>query len=452
MSKFAKGTWTTDENTVSLSMPFAKVNEAKRTVSGYATLDNIDSQDDVVLAEASKRAFDRARGNLREMHQPIAVGKVVSFREDEYFDSTSGELFRGIYVTARVSEGAEDTWKKVLDGTLTGFSIGGSINEASTEFVKEAGKAVRFIKDYDLVELSLVDNPANQLANVNSIQKSVFSINTSANGSKVVKGMVAETTIENVFICPADQTVLVNDSESASCPVCEQKMENAGWFEEGSDRAEKVRTIVAKFLSPSDKEAAPGEADSEGGVDMGTKKDGVDQAPPAKPVEDVNPSEGDDTADDKPSEDTAQETAGAAEVDETAGTEEEEATASPDEVEDDSDVIAKRIDELKETITESLEKSRTETSEKVSELEKKIEEIGKAFESKTSELESKFDEFGNKLEAAKGRLSEFEKALEVVNSSEAVKKSADLEQRAPETVQKSNTTWNGAFSVDNLLK
>lgn len=421
MSKIQKSNMTVNGNHVQLSMPFAKVNQEMRTVTGYATLDNIDSQGDIVLAEASAKAFSRARGNLREMHQPIAVGKVVDFREDEYFDATSGKLYRGIFVTARVSEGAEDTWKKVLDGTLTGFSIGGDINDASSEFVKEAGRTVRFIKDYDLTELSLVDNPANQLANVFSIQKSATT------GSVTVTGMVADTQIENVFICKTDDTVLVKEVESIDCPECGVRMENAGWFEEGPNRAEKVKEIVSKFLSPTEKEAAPENAESEGGVEMGTE-DKVEKSEAA-----------------------------AEDVVETAGTEEVSEPVDPpaetvDEVVDDASKIEKKLDELKETINESLEKSREATDARVSELETRIDTLSKNLDEMTSGLDKKFDEYGEKLEAAKNSLAEFEKVLDTVNSSEAVKKSADLDDEAVETVQKSRTgIWNGAFSVNNLL-
>lgn len=412
MSNFQKSHMTVDGNTVHMSMPFEKVDEAKRLVSGFATLDNIDSQGDIVLAEASVKAFGRARGNIREMHQPIAVGKMVDFREDEFFHD--GDFYRGIFVTAHVSEGAEDTWKKVLDGTLTGFSIGGEINEASNEFVKEAGRTIRFIKDYDLVELSLVDNPANQLANVLSIQKS-------ASGNITVKmGEVVDTVVENVFICPVDETVVVKDTASETCPKCETKMENAGWFETGANRAEKVQNIVTKFLNPVEEEAAP-ISESEGGVEMGDK---------------VIKSESED-------ESVEVEETEAESVEEVES--EEEAAEEVEEVVDEENEISKKIDDLHEAVKDSLEKTRSETSEQVAALEKKIEEATEQFLSKASELESKWDEFGHKIEAQKNRLSELENSLEKMNSSEAFKKSGDVESKPVSNVQ-TNDFWKGAFS------
>jgi hypothetical protein len=432
MTKIHKSVLSSEGNSFHVAMPFAKVDEANRLVTGFATLDNIDSQGDVVLAEASQKAFSRARGNIREMHQPIAAGRLVDFREDEYFDPENNELYRGIFVTARVSEGAEDTWKKVLDGTLTGFSIGGEINEASNEFVKEAGKTIRFIKDYDLVELSLVDNPANQLANVFSIQKS-------ATGS-VVKGMLAETLIENVFICKNDQTVIVKDTESESCPNCGSGMENAGWFEEGTNRAEKVRDIVTKFLSPADKEVAPNS--SEGGVDVG-KVIKSEPVPEAKEVSVPNPSEV--HPDGEPIEEEAE---AAVEVDETAETEEEPEADAPVEVDEDEDTqISKKIDELHVAIKNSLEDVKVETGERVEALEKKIDEATESFLSKTSELESKIGEFSEKIEVHKSSIADLASRLEKFNSSEAIRKSADLEP-AEKIVQK-EAFWDGAFSNGN---
>lgn len=415
----AKSNWAVDGNTVHMSMPFAKVNEEKRTVSGYATLDNIDSQGDIVTAEASAKAFARARGNLREMHDKVAVGKIVDFREDEFYDPESKSFYRGIFVTAYVSKGAQNTWEKVLDGTLSGFSIGGEINDSSTEFVKEAGRTVRFIKDYDLVELSLVDNPANQLANVFSFQKD-------ASGSVTVKGMVAETVIENVHVCPTDTTVVVTKNESETCPTCGTKMENAGWFESGPDRAEKVHEVLTKFRSPSETEAAP-TFTSEGGAEMGNKDEVVKAAEVEPEVVAEEVTEPEETPE---------------EVDETAGTDEEgEEAAAPEEVEDEETVLEKKLDDLKDAIKDSLEDVKKDTTEKVTALEAKIEEVKKSFETEASELRTAVTEFGNKLEATKGRIAELQKAYDAINSSEAVKKSADLDDK-PVVVQKAN---KGAF-------
>ncbi len=437
-------------------MPLAKVDKENRLVSGYATLDNMDSQGDVVLAEASKEAFAKARGNLREMHQPIAAGHIVDFREDEFF--SDGEFYRGIFVTAYVSKGAESTWEKVLDGTLTGFSIGGNIIDASNEFVKEQGKSVRFIKSYDLVELSLVDNPANQLANV-------FSITKSASGQTLVKGMVADVEIENIFYCTTDNIFKSVATEDANCAVCGDNMTNIGWVETGSDRAEKVRDVVTKFLGSN-----AANAQGEGGVEnMGIRKakdeEGVVNSTDVAgedaktPLEELKEEAATDNVEDNSNDDELKAEA-LEEVDKTEdptepdehdlGKEAEEGAQGIDETPDADEEISKKMDSLKDAIDASLEKTRTETSEAVKALEKKLTETTESFMTKFSELDAKVSTVGEELKTAKAKSAELEKALDALNSEGSFKKSGDVETTS-EPVQKSNA-WNGAFSIDNLMK
>lgn len=151
-------------------MPFAKVDQEKRIVSGFATLNNVDRQADIVTTEASVKAFKNFRGNIREQHSRIAAGKMLSFGVEQYFDQVANKIYDGIFVRAYISKGAPDTWEKVMDGTLSGFSIGGNITKWDTT-TDDEGNLVRIIKEYELDELSLVDNPANPLANVVSIEK-----------------------------------------------------------------------------------------------------------------------------------------------------------------------------------------------------------------------------------------------------------------------------------------
>ena len=239
-----KAQWTTSGDSVRFSMPIGKIDQERRIVSGFATLDNIDKQNDIVTTEASITAFKKFRGNLREMHQPSAVGKVVSFKEDRYFDPETKKFYSGVYVSAYVSKGAQDTWEKVLDGTLTGFSIGGNITKSDDEFNKELDKPVRIIKEYQLHELSLVDNPANEFANVLSIEKGELG------------GYLAKTEIENVFWDQDSDIVLISSSETEISPNSGKPMKNIGFVEKSdSDNAEKIkflfgmtRVVLAMFL------------------------------------------------------------------------------------------------------------------------------------------------------------------------------------------------------------
>lgn len=242
----SKTFWNNSEKKVNISFPIAKVNKEKRTVSGFASLDNIDRHGDIVTSDASKKAFERFRGNLREMHQPIAVGKVMSFTTKEFIDPETNKAYNGIYVDAYISKGAQDTWEKVLDGTLTGFSIGGNIVEASYEPGDKEDN--RVIKDYELMELSLVDNPANPLANIFSIQKN-------ADGM-IMKGMAAELEIENVFYCEGDQIATTAAADINNCMACGSEMKTIGWVEKSDvQKGDSIMKAVASYFTKDD---APG--------------------------------------------------------------------------------------------------------------------------------------------------------------------------------------------------
>jgi hypothetical protein len=233
MIKFQETKTAISGNHLNFSTPISKIDVEKRMVHGFATLDNLDRQGDVVPLEASIKAFESFRGNIREMHQPISVGKVVSFKEEKYFDEDTNKFYNGIYVSAYVSKGAQDTWEKVLDGTLSAFSIGGEVHDAEDVYDEELGKKYQVIKEYSLSELSLVDNPANQFANVISIEK--------GQGT----GYLMKATIENVFWCRKDDVIQMAYSQNKACPQCDKAMANIGFVESNdADKASVIKSII----------------------------------------------------------------------------------------------------------------------------------------------------------------------------------------------------------------
>lgn len=434
--EITKAQWTTEGDNVRLSMPLSKVDKENRIVSGWASLDNTDTQGDVVLAEASKRAFDRFRGNIREMHQPIAVGKMVSFKEDEFYDNESGEFYRGIFVDVFVSKGAESTWEKVLDGTLQGFSIGGSIIDAETVFVKDAGpngRNIRFVKDYQLVELSLVDSPANQLANV-------FSITKAEDGSSIMKGMVADVKSENVFYCKTDGVAKSSSDESVACPMCGTNMENIGWYEYGddSDKTEKFASVLTKYSHESETD--------EGGVDVADEKKAEETVEPGSTTVSESPAveEGKHEADQENSVEAVSNDEVAATEEEETQAEETEKAADVSEVAVEEPDFTKMFSDLQTAIESGLVKNREAAEEAIS-------KATVAFEGKVTELVDKHDELVNKFESLKGEISSVEKRMEAVEGETAMKKSGDLGGSKEEKLEKSSgSIWGGRFLMSDL--
>lgn len=165
----------------------------QRIVVGFATVDNIDQTGDIVTSEASMKAFSKFRGNIRYMHERMPVGRLIDFQPAVYYDEATQSQHNGVQVTVKISEAEDAVWTKCQDGTLSGFSIGGNVVKTSYKYDEKSAKNVKVIEDYELTELSLVDNPANQFANITAIRKS-------ADGQvQEGDGLIMSGTIEKVF-------------------------------------------------------------------------------------------------------------------------------------------------------------------------------------------------------------------------------------------------------------
>jgi hypothetical protein len=419
----SKAQWTMDGNDIRLSMPLSKVDEQKRIVSGFATLDNIDKQADIVTPEASLDAFKRFRGNIREMHQPLSVGKMVAFKEEKFFDPETKKMYNGIYVSAYISKGAQDTWEKVLDGTLSGFSIGGRMNKWDDAYDEKMDTQIRIIKDYDLVELSLVDNPANQFANVLSVVK--------ADGANQISGIATETEIENVFYDKSAGIAILSDKEAENSPVDGSPMLNIGFVEKNdSEKTEMIKFLVdsakGTTLSKMTKEENPmTEETTEATVE---KTDAIVETVEVAPEAKAESTPDDETAE-KAMKPHADEETPAEDAGEKPGDEEAEDAAKKS---DDTEDLSKSITEMKETVTSAF----SDIVSTVKSMQAEIASLTKSLESVQQEVAS-----------AKGTFDEFGKRVDAVEADTAFRKSGDIGdivQEQPET-QVEKSIWGGRF-------
>jgi hypothetical protein len=132
----------------------SKIDEARREVWGVATAEVVDKEGEIFDYESSKPYFKswsdeiakatdgKSLGNVREMHAPSAVGKLVELEFDD--------KLKQVRVGAKIVD--DTAWQKCTLGVYTGFSIGGS-------YVKtwKDGEFTRFTANP--VEISVVDNP-----------------------------------------------------------------------------------------------------------------------------------------------------------------------------------------------------------------------------------------------------------------------------------------------------
>jgi hypothetical protein len=437
-----KAHWETKGNNVRLSMPIGKVDVERRMVSGFATLDNVDRQGDIVTTESSVEAFKNFRGNLREMHQPSAVGKIVSFKEDKYFDPSDKKFYSGVYVSAYVSKGAQDAWEKVLDGTYTGFSIGGNIKTWDDAYDEKIDKTIRVIKTYELHELSLVDNPANQFANILSIEK--------VNGQNVVEGYLSKTEIENVFWDSENGIVMVSDSDSVTSPVTGNKMQNIGFIEKNDkDNAEMIKFLVdsAKGINTIKitKEVNPMTESTEAVVE--TVVENAEVAPEAQPAE-VNA----EAAVVAEAEKVVAEATETPAVAEEAPAVKELAVAKSDDASADSSV-AKAAVEVENAVEKSIADVKEEVAKAVSEINTSLTNAFgdlaatiKSLNEKVTAVTKSLDAVTSDVNGIKSNFNEFGKRVDLVEQDTAFRKSGDLGeivQESPQVIHKS--LWGGRF-------
>ena len=454
-----KAHWTTNGDNVRLSMPLTKVDEGRRIVSGFASLDNLDKQDDIVTTEASMDAFAKFRGNIREMHQPSAVGKMISFKEEKYFDPETKKFYKGVFVSAYISKGAQDAWEKVLDGTYTGFSIGGRMNKWDDGYDEKSDSQIRIIKDYDLVELSLVDSPANQFANIVSVEK--------VDGVNVIKA--DETVLENVFYDKESGLVMVSENESEVSPTSGEDMVNIGFVEktdneklnmikflvdsakgintskinkEANPMAKTTKNVTEEIVEKSEvavevTEVAP-EADANiqevtkasNCPDCGKAMDACECAPKADATEEDSTEKAAKPSD----EETPAENAGEKPGDE--------------EAEDKKPMAPKSDDVVAEAVTETndgLEKAFSDLVEIVKSLQSEV-ELLKSTKVDIEVAQSSFEAVAKDIASATNVFNEFGKRVELVEQDTAFRKSGDLGeivQDQPEMVEKS--LWGGSF-------
>jgi phage head maturation protease len=128
-----------------------RVDEDERMVYGVATtetpVEDYPGMRVVLDYDATVRAADAWRkwGNIREMHQPSAVGVA---QEIEPRDAE-----RDLFIGAKVVDDA--AWQKVKEGVYRGFSI----NAQPERWEEARDDDIVRVTEYEIVEVSLVDRP-----------------------------------------------------------------------------------------------------------------------------------------------------------------------------------------------------------------------------------------------------------------------------------------------------
>lgn len=137
--------------------------------SGYASkFNDIDSYNDTIAPGAyTKTLENRTRPiRLRWNHYGEIIGKWVTLKEDDYGLYVEGEL------TPNHSK-AQDVYALLKHGAIDGLSIGFYLRDYETR-----SDGVRVIKEAELVEISVVEDPADLGAKIGDVKSALNEMKT----------------------------------------------------------------------------------------------------------------------------------------------------------------------------------------------------------------------------------------------------------------------------------
>jgi hypothetical protein len=340
---------------------------------------------------------------------------MVAFKEDKYFDPETKKFYQGIYVSAYVSKGAQDAWENVIDGTYTGFSIGGKMNKWDDGYDEKSDSAIRIIKDYDLVELSLVDSPANQFANILSVEK--------VDGKNTIVGEGTDTVLENVFWDKESGLVTISESETASSPVTGAQMQNIGFVEKSdADKLDIVKFLVDSAKGINTSKTIKKENDNM--TDENVNVESVDVAPEAEVV-------------DAPATEEV--------VEEAPVADEAHVEEVVEDVPGSEEVIAKAVAELGSTVTTAFSD--------ITSIIKSLADANASLVNEMAELKKSVGYVSAVVADAESDFTNLGKRVDAVEADTAFRKSGDLGEVIQEPVLVEKSVWGGSFlTTSDLLK
>ena len=235
-----------------------QIDEQERLISGWISVEVVDREGEIVDIDDLKRAlvkyFDRG-APLLFAHSNKPVGRILSWEERVHPETGR----RGIYVIAKIfrNYSIDDVvWELIKEGRITGFSIGGQA-EKHVATSEDGGEAV-IRKNLELMEVSLVDRPANPYAVIDEV-------NVLAKGEDCESRYMEDDRHFKLMTCPGQR-----DNQKWRYCGCVRYMICRGYSSEDAER------ICAKIKDRDEAEKAEintPEPNNSGGAGMNLVKD-----------------------------------------------------------------------------------------------------------------------------------------------------------------------------------
>lgn len=167
-----------ETKTLALDGAEFKFDDGGHKFSGYASVFNgLDSYGDTILPGAYKKTIKKRERpiQLRWNHYGDVIGKWTSIVEDE----------KGLYVEGELTPGhskASDVYALLKHGAVTGLSIGYRPVQ-----IRELGDGKRELKEIDLIEISVVESPADNSAHVGDVKSAIEQIDSPKDAEEILR-------------------------------------------------------------------------------------------------------------------------------------------------------------------------------------------------------------------------------------------------------------------------
>lgn len=192
---------------LSLDESGLKLADKGRQFTGYASVFNgTDTYGDTILPGAFKHTLkNRARPvHMRWNHFGPVIGKWTSITEDDTGLRVEGELTSGHSV-------AEDAYALLKHGAIDGLSIGYFPVD-----VKELGDDRRELKKIELVEISIVESPADLGAKVSDIKAAIEQMQTLKDIERLLRESAGFTRSDALALVSRIKALVRGERESES--------------------------------------------------------------------------------------------------------------------------------------------------------------------------------------------------------------------------------------------
>jgi HK97 family phage prohead protease len=180
--------------------PLELKDEGERIIAGYASVELIDKQGDMIPLDVLRKAWDKFISNpdfmtSQLLHSNVPVGKFLL--EHPKVPKKAGVDDKGLFVICKIRDDikkGDETWDMIKTNQLRAFSIGGEALKRS--FICD-GRCYKRIDELELHEISIVGQPANQ----GSFFTIIKSLNKPLKLEEVLKTLPEGMILIKDFVC-----------------------------------------------------------------------------------------------------------------------------------------------------------------------------------------------------------------------------------------------------------